>query len=261
MIASFFRSLEDHNVEYLLISGQATVLYGAASFSEDIDLWVNPTEPNRCAFLSALAARHACYYKATPPFELEALRAGHGFHFTVPDDPEFFLDVMGRPPRVGAFAQASARSRTIDTPWGALRVAGIRDLVEIKKTQRVGDYPVIGQLVLRCLAEIGEPDEADCEWALANVFTLAELTELATACPAVCRYGRADPELGAYLAAIADEGEATAEITAAAERRLLDRMAACQRRDREYWRAILAELRRMNRDGKLLRVGTPVRAA
>ncbi|MBN1672658.1 MAG: hypothetical protein JXR37_16570 [Kiritimatiellae bacterium] len=124
MIASFFRSLEDHAVDYLLISGQATVLYGAAAFSEDIDLWVNPTEPNRRAFLSALAARRACYYKATPPFE----------------------------------------------------------------------------------------------------------------------------------------GEADAELAAAAEKRLLARMAACQRRDREYWRDILAELRRMDRDGTLMRVGTQVQA-
>jgi hypothetical protein len=44
MIANFFQSLERHGVEYLLISGQATVLYGAATFSEDIDLWISPTE-------------------------------------------------------------------------------------------------------------------------------------------------------------------------------------------------------------------------
>lgn len=43
MIESFFQSLERHSVEYLLISGQATVLYGAATFSEDVDLWVKPS--------------------------------------------------------------------------------------------------------------------------------------------------------------------------------------------------------------------------
>ncbi len=46
MIANFFESLNHHPVEYLLISGQATVLYGAATFSEDIDLWLHPTEDN-----------------------------------------------------------------------------------------------------------------------------------------------------------------------------------------------------------------------
>jgi hypothetical protein len=34
MIASFFQSLEREGVAYLLISGQAAVLYGAATFSE-----------------------------------------------------------------------------------------------------------------------------------------------------------------------------------------------------------------------------------
>jgi len=40
MIANFFRSLNSYQADYLLISGQATVLYGAATFSEDIDLWI-----------------------------------------------------------------------------------------------------------------------------------------------------------------------------------------------------------------------------
>lgn len=47
MIANFFQSLDRNGGEYLLISGQAAVLYGAATFSEDIDLWINPTETNR----------------------------------------------------------------------------------------------------------------------------------------------------------------------------------------------------------------------
>jgi hypothetical protein len=34
MIASFFRHLEQHQVRWLLSSGQATILYGAATFSE-----------------------------------------------------------------------------------------------------------------------------------------------------------------------------------------------------------------------------------
>jgi len=42
MIANFFQSLKDHQAQNLLISGQATVLYGAATFSKDIDLWINP---------------------------------------------------------------------------------------------------------------------------------------------------------------------------------------------------------------------------
>ena len=66
MIANFFQSLDARKVAYLLISGQATVLYGAATFSEDIDLWIYPEAGNRDRFIAAshdarvrpLAAKH-----------------------------------------------------------------------------------------------------------------------------------------------------------------------------------------------------------
>jgi hypothetical protein len=78
MIASFFHDLSDHGVEALLISGQAAVLYGAATFSEDIDLWINPTSDNCARFLSALRGCHARYYKLTPPFAVDHLLRGLG---------------------------------------------------------------------------------------------------------------------------------------------------------------------------------------
>ena len=78
MIASFFQSLNRHAVEYLLISGQATVLYGAATFSEDIDLWLHATENNCSRFLAALRDRGVRYYKLTPPLTIQHLVRGHG---------------------------------------------------------------------------------------------------------------------------------------------------------------------------------------
>jgi hypothetical protein len=39
---NFLGFLEKEGVRYLLISGQACVLYGASSFTEHIDLWVRP---------------------------------------------------------------------------------------------------------------------------------------------------------------------------------------------------------------------------
>ena len=54
-----FRSFERTGLEYLLISGQASVLYGAAMFSEDIDIWIRPTTPNAHKLLLALADQRA----------------------------------------------------------------------------------------------------------------------------------------------------------------------------------------------------------
>src|SRR5438874_11043632 len=101
MIANFFQSLSDRGVEYLLISGQATVLYGAATFSEDIDLWINPTSINCDRFTTALRHNHARFYKLTPELTVKNLQRGHGFHFLLSDKQksDVFLDVMGNPPR------------------------------------------------------------------------------------------------------------------------------------------------------------------
>ncbi len=168
MIANFFRSLNQHRVEYLLISGQATVLYGAATFSEDIDLWIHPTEDNCPRFLAALRDCGVRYYKLTPPLTVEHLARGHGFHFVLPGrgEPDAFLDVMGAPPRVGSFAAALAQARSMDSEWGRLPTIGLRSLVELKKTQRLEDYSVISKLAV---AWFDQPDCAkaaeDFVWA------------------------------------------------------------------------------------------------
>ncbi|NQU12164.1 hypothetical protein HQ590_15325 [bacterium] len=130
MIKSFFHDLDDHGVESLLISGQAAVLYGAATFSEDIDLWINPTAANAARFQEVLRVQQARYYKLTPPWQLDHLEQGHGFHFVLPggDEPDWFLDVLGRPPRVTEFATARRSAPRIDSDWGPVVTVGIQDL-------------------------------------------------------------------------------------------------------------------------------------
>ena len=54
---SFFRNLDRERVEFILISGQAAVLYGAATFSEDFDLWVRPTSANLARLKTAQSAQ------------------------------------------------------------------------------------------------------------------------------------------------------------------------------------------------------------
>jgi hypothetical protein len=258
MIANFFQNLERHTVEYLLISGQATVLYGAATFSEDIDLWVNPTEKNRAHFLSALRDSRARYYKLTPAFTVENLQRGHGFHFIVPaSGGDFFLDVMGQPPRAGAFAAAAATARWMDSEWGAVHTIGIKPLVELKKTQRLEDYPVIGRLALAWLEQPeGSASDADLLWALQNIFTLPELlalfSEHPAAVPVAEKFNRELGDLGRQWLAGSDADE------------LVERRASefCQRRiselqlaDRRYWRSIIRELKTLRATGKLMPEG------
>ncbi len=231
---NLFRSFEGSGLEYLLISGQASVLYGAATFSEDVDIWVRPTNANVRRMRSALATCRARVYKLTPPLEARFLKGGHAFHFVIPFRPlPVFLDVMGRPPRADPFETARRRARRLRTRWGVLPVVAIEDLVRIKKTRRLSDYEVISRLARIRTSESTRPAPALLRWAARNSFQAADRVGF------LRRLGRR-ASLERCRRAIARE------------------ISAHQRRDSSYWRPILAELRRLRREGKLVPEGTPV---
>jgi len=263
MIANFFQSLSDRGVEYLLISGQATVLYGAATFSEDIDLWINPTSENRDRFSAALRNCRARFYKLTPRLTVENLSRGHGFHFVLPGVKvsEVFLDVMGSPPRVGSFAASLATARWMETEWGAIRTIGLQPLVELKKTQRLEDYPIISKL---SLAWFDQPEcsktPGDVRWALQNIFTLPELriffAEHAEAVDlSVENLNPVVTELGRQLRSGEDVRES---VERQVNEWMQQRIADLQLADRRYWREIIAKLKRLRATGKLAPEGSEV---
>jgi hypothetical protein len=260
MIANFFQSLDERKIEYLLISGQAAVLYGAATFLEDIDLWLNPTPGNRDNFLSALRSCGARYYKLTPNFTIEHLVRGHGFHFVLPGEQgrESFLDIMGAPPRVGSFASVAAEARWIETEWGNLHTIGIKELVELKKTQRLEDYAVIGKLVLAWFHlpdfAITPPDRA---WAIENVFTLTDLQSLLIEQPAASADLPVDSPaaLKEFIAQFSTSGDASEPVEAAVADWLQQRMAALQPADRHHWRSIIDEFKEIWAAGGLMTEG------
>ena len=261
MIASFFQHLEQCGVRYLLISGQATILYGAATFSEDVDIWVEPDADNIQRFVRALRASQARYYKLTPSLDVVTFLRGHGFHFVVPDAAnafELYLDVMGQPPRVGSFSEASARARYFETDFGNLPTVGIKELVEIKKTQRAADYPIIGRLALALVSDPNTPlDDAELRWALDNVFGFTELRAVVAERPqAFAAHAASLPEpvrTGIVMLAAGQELDIDSEDTLDA---WLDaRTTPLRAADRRYWRPIIDELRRFRQAGQLMPEG------
>ncbi len=263
MIVNFFQNFDARGVEYLLISGQATVLYGAATFSEDIDLWINPTDENCRRLLATLRDSHARYYKLTPAPVVEHFKRGHGFHFILPgdDEPDVFLDIMGAPPRAGSFASALATARSMDTEWGWLPTIGIRALVELKKTQRLEDYPIISKLALAWFDQPeSEQTPDDLRWAIENIFTLPELRMFVEEHPAVLEAlpPNAAPALKEFAEQIVfgkDESETSAASVNADMQR---QIAELQQTDRRYWRDIIAELKRLRAAGELMPEGEKV---
>lgn len=262
MIANFFQSLDRHQVEYLLISGQATVLYGAATFSEDIDLWINPTPQNCERFVASLHECGAHYYKLTPALSVANLQRGHGFHFVIPDDAvDVFLDIMGNPPRVGPFTTVTAAAKTMATDWGAIPTIGLKSLVELKKTQRLEDYPIISKLAL---AWFNQPESVkasgDFHWAMQNIFTLPELRLFFAEHPEAINLPSENLscELREFGHSVLADGLMTEDIESAVSTQMQRRIGDLQQADRRYWRSIIAELKELRADGKLMPEGEAV---
>lgn len=257
-----FRSFDRDRVRYLLIGGQAAILYGAAHFTQDLDLWLAPTEENLRGFLRSLARLGARVHRLTPPVTLRNARRGHGFHFLVPQHGQLpiYLDAMARPPRVGSFAQAMTRREVHPTPWGRLSVVGIPDLVELKKTNRPGDYEVVSTLARMRVEPNPRPRSALLAWALTNTFRTNDLAWLIQA------HGerfpsrvRDVPELRRLLSVPGCSGPRWETALMDAGSVLDRRMATCIRLGREYWLPRIAELRALRRAGRLVPEGTPVR--
>jgi hypothetical protein len=235
-VRRLFQSFDRHGVRYLLISGQASVLYGAADFSEDVDVWIDPSARNVARFLRALAGLDATVYSGlTPPMTRRNVDRGHGFHFIVPDEGEpLYLDVMPRPPRVGSFAAAYRRRRVMESSFGRVDVVSVEDLVELKKTRRLSDYDVITNLVARRVREEAVPSRALLEWAARNAFRAAE-REID-----LKRLGRP-------------------KSRAKCQTELMRDITRLQRRDLAHWSRVIEDLRRLRDRGALLEEGERVR--
>lgn len=210
----------------------------------------------------ALRSVGARYYKLTPPLTAEFAARNHGFHFTLPEQGGVmasFLDLMGLPPRVGPFAEARTRARVFETEWGRLPTAAIVDLVELKKTQRPRDYPIISRLAVARVEQEGvECSDDVVRWAFDNVFTLSEFRRLVKVAP---RGVRLFPEGGIAERAAASleiDGDFAPETEDELEEWFDERMAPLRRADRRFWRSVIDELRELRSAGKLAAEGSVV---
>lgn len=162
---------------------------------------------------------------------------------------------MGAPPRTRSFAAAAANARRMETEWGNLRVVGIKTLVELKKTQRLEDYPIISKLVLAWFEQressyrVGE-----FHWAIANIFTVAELVIFFNEHPAAVESLKSEltPPFNEFARKSRAGEEISDRIVAAVSIEMQGRIADLQQADRRHWRRIIAELKQLRADGKLM---------
>ena len=208
------------------------------------------------SFLGALEQNMASVYKLTTPLTIEYLGRGHGFHFLLPGPDTVFLCVMGKPPRSPSFNQAVAQSNLIDSEWGQIPTIGIRHLVEIKKTQRLADYPIIGKLILCGLRTLSRSSDAGYSWAINNTFALPELKTLLDEFPEVLS-GLQDHSVARdNLERLMINDDSDIELECSLEAELTQRILACQQADRAYWRDIICELKLLRSRGEIIPEGT-----
>jgi hypothetical protein len=141
--------LTTRQVRYLLMGGQACVLYGAAEFSRDTDLSVPLLADNYELLAVALSDLQAVCI-AIPPFDWEYLRRGQALHFRcgLSDAEDMRIDVLAIMRGVAPFDELWARRTTIQGEDGLqIEVMALPDLVQAKKTQRDKDWPMIRRLV------------------------------------------------------------------------------------------------------------------
>ena len=102
-------------LRYLLMGGQACVLYGAAEFSRDTDVAVL-AEPDNLDRLSRALEELQAECIAMPPFDVDYLKRGHAVHFRCqhPEASRMRIDVMSVMRSVGPFEQLWPRRTTVE---------------------------------------------------------------------------------------------------------------------------------------------------
>ncbi len=233
--------MREHQVQCLLMGGQACVLYGAAEFSRDTDLAILASEENAGRLTKAMQALEAEVI-AVPPFLLQHLNAGHAVHFRCrhPEAAGMRVDVMSRMRGVTDFPTLWSRRTTLVMDDGTLcDLLSLGDLVQAKKTQRDKDWPMIRRLVeANYFANQADPSPEQLTFWFQELRTPELLRDLALANPAHAKEAAVKRALIRH--AISDD---VPELTVSLE----DEERQKRLEDKAYWQPLKQELERLRR--------------
>ena len=235
-IRQVLSTIRKHQVQALLMGGQACVFYGAAQFSKDVDL-VLLAEPENLSRLRAALDELQAERIAVPRFDPELLAHGHAVHFRCqhPRASGLRVDVMTRLRDLPEFPTLWARRTTITEEDGtAFDLMAVEDLVQAKKTQRSKDWPIIEALVEGHYHAAGtEPTAERIRFWLAEARGPERLVELSHRFPAEAHALAGARPLLAY---------AMAGDLPALRPSLDAEVRAEQDKDRAYWEPLKREL-------------------
>jgi hypothetical protein len=234
-------TLRGCRVRFLLMGGQACVLFGAAEFSRDTDIFLVAEGSNFRRLRKALAMLEAEPI-AVPRLSASILRRGHAVHFRCrhPDAANIRLDVMTVLRGLPTFSTLWRRRVTITGSEGwTVDVMSLPDLVLAKKTQRDKDWPMVRRLVEGDVIRHEGPVTARrLSFWLRELRTPELLSRVAQRNPAAARrlVGKRSL-LRLALSGHLDELQTALRAEEDAERA----------RDRSYWGPLRQELERLRR--------------
>lgn len=223
-------------VRFLLMGGQACVLYGGSEFSRDTDIALLPDRENIKNLELALEELKAENI-AIPKLSLGFLKKGHAIHFRCkhPDALNMRIDIMSVMRNSPPFETLWNRRSTIGLGNDLLvDVISLPDLVAIKKTQRDKDWTHVKRLVEAHYLENREKaSNSDIRFWLLESRTPEILQALSS------RYPELISELKTQrpLLCLLPNATESAIIEALSNEEEQERKA-----DKQYWQPLLKEL-------------------
>jgi len=241
-IRKVLSTLRAHEIEFLLMGGQACIFYGAAEFSRDTDI-VLLAEPGNIARLRAALDELRAESIAVPLFDASYLHRGHALHFRChhPDVDRMRIDVMSVLRGLDDFPALWKRRTTVETEAGEVHdLLSLPDLVLAKKTQRDKDWPMLRRLVEAHYTEHNSaPNDEQVRFWLREARTPSILIDVAE------RFAEDVSEviLGRPLLEHAVFRNVESLESALEQEEKQERV-----RDRQYWAPLVAELERLRHE-------------
>jgi len=137
------KQFNEGRLRCVISSGQAVVLHRLAIMSKDGD-WILREDEEATGHVLRVLADRGARYRFGAPLDVRWLAGGWSSHFEFRHQQlRVRCDFVSRPPRIlpAELARLWRSQEKLDLP-----VVGLRELAELKKTNREKDYAVIGEL-------------------------------------------------------------------------------------------------------------------
>lgn len=235
-ILKVLSTFKKHNVECLLIGGQACIIYGAAEFSRDSDFVVLVTKQNLENLKKALNVLRARLIYV-PSLDADYLERGHACHFIcgAKEINGLRVDIIAKLRGCDSFEKLWKHRKVVKIKNTAvIDIIGLEDLLRSKKTQRDKDWFMLKRLVENdVIMHKGKPTQEKIKWWLFESRNAQTLVLLAKKYPEIARKCAIHRALLKY-AINQDMGELNA--------RLNQEEFDERKRDIEYWKPLKKEL-------------------